>query len=82
VPVVYAAAGESRNAIVPATSSGAPIRPSGSAALIPCRTGSGRARTLGVAIRPGMTTLTRMPWRPHSAASVRTMPISPALDAV
>ena len=58
------------------------MRPSGSVALIADRSASGSARTFGVPIRPGITTLVRMPWRPHSAASVRAMPTSPALADV
>src|SRR5688572_11235893 len=79
---MYAAAGDRRNATVPATSAGSPILPSGSEAAIPSFTGSGSAFTLGVAITPGITTLTRMPRVPHSAASVFAIPTSPAFAAV
>src|SRR5215213_3696835 len=79
---MYAAAGDSRNATVPATSLGSPMRPSGSAAAIPSFTGSGSALTFGVAITPGITTLQRIPHDPHSAASVRAIPTRPAFAAV
>ena len=46
-----------------------------------CLTGSGIARTFGVAMNPGITTLQRTPRPAHSAASVRVIPISPAFDA-
>ena len=43
--------------------------------------GAGIARTLGVAIMPGITALQRIPREPHSAASVRAIPTIPAFDA-
>jgi len=46
------------------------------------RIASGSAITFGVAIIPGITTLQRIPRGPHSAASVRAMPTTPALAAV
>src|ERR1700744_2057631 len=81
VPLMYAAAGESRKAATPASSAGSPKRPSGIWVIAPSRAGAGIARPLGVAIMPGITALQRIPRGPHSAASVRAIPTIPAFDA-
>ena len=78
---MYAAAGESRKAATLASSAGSPKRPSGIWVIAPSRAGAGIARTLGVAIMPGITALQRIPRGPHSAASVRAIPTIPAFDA-
>src|SRR5438132_1826553 len=81
-PVIEPAAGEARNAISAATSSGSTSRPAGSSASQRFITSAGIARTCSVATRPGRTALAVMPWRTFSAASVRIIPTTPAFVAV
>ncbi len=85
-PEMYPAAGESRNAIVSATSPGRPYRASG----IPARTGSSAggcvrpsaaADIMRPSIGPGQTELTRIPRGAPSSAATRVSPITACLDA-
>src|SRR5581483_6480075 len=78
-PVVQVFAGEARNQITSAISSGAAIRPSGIWAI-----SSGVRSVAGsrsVSVGPGATQLTRIPWGASSRASDFVRPITPAFDA-
>src|SRR4051812_29611071 len=84
-PVTYDDSPDCRNSTAPAMSSGWPRRPSGSVAETSGDSSgvpSGRPmRLFGVAIVPGATEFTRMPYWPHSTAAVRMKPTMPALEA-
>ena len=76
--------GERKNIAVRATSSGVPMRPT--AMLLRMRSVCGAPsgllwRNSSVAMGPGPMALTVIPSRPSSMASVRVMPIIPALVA-
>src|SRR5262249_39920405 len=81
-PVKGRASSEARKTAIPATSSGWPMRPSGtwraiswiSASLLP-------SRGWAVSVRPGAMALTRMPWEASSRAMARVRPTTPALLA-
>src|SRR6266511_1746684 len=76
-PVMYEAAGEHRNVIVAATSSGVPGRPMG----VPKPCLSSTSVDAPVWMIPGATALTVMPSATSSMASARVSPTTPALAA-
>ncbi len=79
-PVTKDASLDARNSTAPAISAGLPMRFSndgGRAQSSPPEAGC--ASSCSVAIQPGLTPLTRMPWGAASAASARVSPSTPAL---
>src|SRR4029453_10923588 len=84
-PVTYEASSEARKRAHRATSSGAPIRPSGMARAMARIGWPGASRSPSVAggrIMPGLMQLARMPCRAPSAASCFVIATTPPLDAV
>src|SRR5512135_739955 len=81
-PVQYLASGLARNTMQPATSAGSPMRFSGICSRMPFMRSSGISPLLmSVAMRPGVTQLTRMPSMPNSRAIARARPSTPAFAA-
>src|SRR6266566_739781 len=82
-PVTNEAASEQSHTTASAISSGLPIRPRGSMAMI-CALRSGSLQALsviGVWITPGQTQLTRIPCWAYSSAAVLVRPTTPCLLA-
>src|SRR5262249_60502645 len=80
-PVMYAAAGDSRNAATGATSSGVPNRRSGIISVA-CRSYSGLSpAVMSVRMNPRASAFTVICSRPTSFASALVKPMIPAFDA-
>ncbi len=58
------------------------MRPAGSASVTRASTSAGIARTASVSTNPGRTAFAVIPRETFSAAIVRTIPITPAFEAL
>src|SRR5580658_825639 len=80
-PVIYEESSSNRNRTTRATSSGRPSRRCGIFSTTFASAASGIAETISVAMKPGATQLTVMPFCAISSAKLFENPKSPALDA-
>ena len=83
LPVIMAAAGESRKAMDSATSAASTQRPRGTVSATAAMRSALRLRwIMGVSVGPGHTAFTRMRWPESSKAMWRVKASTAPLDAV
>src|SRR5688572_17808233 len=80
-PLMKLASSDARKRYAFATSRGSPMRRTGVRSTMLFRIASGICRTISVAMKPGATALTVMPFGPSSRAQTFVRPMTPAFVA-